>query len=136
MKIHNFNLYFLLFLFVLSLFLSTSNQTARWGLAPDETFGFSLFVFFFILLSNSVITVITKSKMKNSNFIATILTKMIMLIGGGAFAFILSFAIHTKNHDYRFYWMFGTLAIIYIAGITTYARLKKYKSNNLISHDS
>lgn len=136
MKIYNFNVYFLLFLFALSLFLSTSNQTARWGLTPDEAFGFSLFVFFFILLSNAVITVIAKSKLTSRYHLASILTKIVMLIGGGAFALILSVAIHTKNYDYRYYWMFGTLAIIYIATITTYARFKKYKSTELVAHDN
>ena len=73
--------------------------------------------------------------MANSYLMATVLTTIVMLVGGGAFAFILSFAIHTKNYDYRFYWMFGTLTIIYIAVTTTYARFKKYKSTKLISQD-
>ena len=135
MKISNFNLYFLLLLFVLSFFLSTSNQTARWGLNPDETFGFSLFVFFFIFLSNAVITVIAASKMTSRYHLASVLTLMVMLIGGAAFALILSAAIYTKNYDYRYYWMFGALAIIYIAAITTYARFKRYKNKELVAQD-
>ncbi|MCK4843320.1 MAG: hypothetical protein KAT04_15785 [Methylococcales bacterium] len=126
MKINNFNLFLLLFLFGLSLFLSTSNQTARWGLAPDETFGFSLFAFFLIFLGNSIITIIAKSKRLDAYPIASALTTVVMITGGLTFAWILSFAIYTKNYDYSFYWMFGTLVVIYISTITTYTRFRKY----------
>lgn len=133
MKTNKFNLFFLLFLFAVSLFLSSSNQTARWGLSPDETFGVSLFIFFFIFLSNAVISVIAKSKISD---LAMALTIAVMLIGGLAFVFILSFAIHTKNYEYRFYWMFGSLAIIYISAITTYNRFRKYNSKKGMVKDN
>ncbi len=117
MKVNIFTIFPLLFL------LSPSAHAARWGLSGDEAFGMALVVFTIILM-NHFIVILTKwrhyFRKHNVVLISNFVTGLVILFCGFAFFVILFFFNYTSSEEYRFYWLFGTLLIVFIAMILAY----------------
>jgi len=114
MKVKKITIFSLLYL------LSPSAHAARWGLSGDEAFGMALAIFVIILI-NYFIVLLGKWKhifqTNNAVLVSSFVTGLVIIFCSFAFSVILIFFNYTSSEEYRFYWLFGTLLIVFIATV-------------------
>ena len=74
-----------------------------------------------IILMNYFIVVLTKwrhyFRKRNVVLVSNFVTGLVIIFCGFAFFVILFFFNYTSSEEYWFYWLFGTLLIVFIATI-------------------